>query len=393
MVILCLWCHTSTAAVCPSTASHLSPLSLAPVCLSINLSNNFSTKPFLATGRVFIFFQPQSQAWISRMAKISGSKQMTWWSQPSQLLCLALSLNLWWPDCVNPLQSLQLLALSKVFKSWTRRWNFELQTYSARIFSKIPSSIIVIVIVASVWQSTQLSCAHPPRSIFQNAQSPPSYCHHHHQHHCQCHCHHHHKFSQPRVNLLVLFLIFSSKPTHHLKSVHFVQFSKLPDLIRLSLRHCANLNSCIGSLKTCSALLRSCSPRQQIFVVYWWSCSSGPTVIINVSAMQRSCNFNILEEPQQRVFACFVLQASQIRQLVFMCVRRVTVTSNKQVAKCFQWETLMSSYFASPFALCQPTNVSSILYLLGLLAFFIYFWKGHLCQILCARSREILISR
>ena len=129
--------------------------------------------------------------------------------------------------------------------------------------------------------------AHPPRSIFQNAQSPPSYCHHHHQHHCQCHCHHHHhhhKFSQPRVNPLVLFLIFSSKPTHHLKSVHFVQFSKLPDLIRLSLRHCANLNSCIGSLKTCSALLRSCSPRQQIFVVYWWSCSSGPTVIINVSA-------------------------------------------------------------------------------------------------------------
>ena len=283
MVILCLSgvtpvlqrCVLQQHPTCPPSPSHL--CASQSICLI-----TFPRKPFLATGRVFIFFQPQSQAWISRMAKISGSKQMTWWSQPSQLLCLALSLNLWWPDCVNPLQSLQLLALSKVFKSWTRRWNFELQTYSARIFSKIPLSTIVIV--ASVWQSTQLSCAHPPRSIFQNAQSPPSYCHHHHQHHCQCHCHHHHKFSQPRVNLLVLFLIFSSKPTHHLKSVHFVQFSKLPDLIRLSLRHCANLNSCIGSLKTCSALLRSCSPRQQIFVVYWWSCSSGPTVIIIVSA-------------------------------------------------------------------------------------------------------------
>ena len=311
------------------------------------------------------------------MAKISGSKQMTWWSQPSQLLCVALSLNLWWPDCVNPLQSLQLLTtLSKVFKSWIQCWNFKLHTYSARIFSKIPLSTIVIV--ASVWQSTQLSCAHPPRSIFQNAQSPPSYCHHHHQHHCQCHCHHHHKFSQPRVNLLVLFLIFSSKPTHHLKSVHFVQFSKLPDLIRLSLRHCANLNSCIGSLKTCSALLRSCSPRQQIFVVYWWSCSSGPTVIINVSAMQRSCNFNILEEPQQRVFACFVLQASQIQQLVFMCVRRVPVTSNKQVAKCRQFSVRDSYDILLCLSICplwtyQCSWVSSILYLLGLLDFFIYF--------------------
>ena len=89
---------------------------------------------------------------------------MTWCPQPSVLtlaaaLCRPLG-NLWCSDCVNPLQSLQLLTLPKPFKSGTQNLKFELGSSEKQCSLVFTHSLDCYHChhLTSVCQSTSLSC-------------------------------------------------------------------------------------------------------------------------------------------------------------------------------------------------------------------------------------------
>ena len=208
---------------------------------------------------------------------------MTWCPQPSVLtlaaaLCRPLC-NLWCSDCVNPLQSLQLLTLPKPFKSGTQNLKFELgssekqcslvfilpwllslssfniclpkyitvvhlilQGLSYKMLNHHLLSAMVIIITANIFVDTN---------------------------------------SQP--NALLFFLIFAIEPTQ-ISSVRLILFNlaNYPIWIWFSSHHCANLNCCTVWLT--AYFLRVFCFLQPKNAFYLRSCSCVQRVIIIVNS-------------------------------------------------------------------------------------------------------------